>query len=223
MQPVVGEHVQRFNVVAGAAGDDRVGAARVVAEHSAQRAAIVGRRIRPEGQAVQFGGGAEVVEDHARLDAGGPPVRIHLHDAVEMAGDVHHHGSVRRLACQARPAAAKSDRSVVFAADSDDLYQVVCVERPDHSDGELAVVGGVGGVERPVAGPELGLAPDSGAQGHREGLAARVGCAAAGWLGSHPGSIPAGGRAGRGRSGAGRHVLARAGVGCPSARLGAPI
>ena len=69
-QPVVGEHVERLDVVARAAGHDRVGAAGVVAEHPAQGAAVVRGRVGPEGQAVAFGGGAQVVQDHARLRRG---------------------------------------------------------------------------------------------------------------------------------------------------------
>ena len=48
----------------------RVHAAGVVADHAAERAAVVGGGIGSEGQVMLLGGIAQVVEDHAGLHPG---------------------------------------------------------------------------------------------------------------------------------------------------------
>jgi len=67
-----------------------MGAARVVAEHPAQGAAVVSSRIGPNVRPC-VPRGPQIVEDHARLDTA---IRapVQLHDPVEMARDVHHDG-----------------------------------------------------------------------------------------------------------------------------------
>src|SRR5690606_28494993 len=72
-ESVIREDLQLVQVVrrtrAGAIElrQDRVRAARVVADHAAERAAVVRRGVRSEGQAViALGGASQVVEDGAR-------------------------------------------------------------------------------------------------------------------------------------------------------------
>ena len=55
-RPVVQQNRQLFDVVDGLAGEQRMRPARVVADHAAERAAAVGRRIRAEGEAMGLGG-----------------------------------------------------------------------------------------------------------------------------------------------------------------------
>jgi len=90
----------------------------------------------------------------------------------EVARDVHHDGPVRRLAGQARPAAAHRDRRVVVAADADDLHQIVGIQRPHDADRKLSVVRRIGRVQGAVARRELDFAADVGAQIGGEGIAA---------------------------------------------------
>ncbi len=77
-QAVVGQDLERVDVVGrprAAARErrhHRVHAAGVVADHAAERAVVVGRRIGTEGQAGPLGGVPEVVQNRARLDAADP-------------------------------------------------------------------------------------------------------------------------------------------------------
>ena len=66
---VVQHDVERVDVVDGLAAHQRVHAARVVADHAAERAAAVRRRIGRERQVVHFGGVAHAIEHDARLHA----------------------------------------------------------------------------------------------------------------------------------------------------------
>ena len=84
-EAVVSEHLERLDVVARPPGHDRVGPARIVAEHAAQRAAVVSGRVRAEGQAVAPGRAAEIVQDDARLDARQATNGVHFEDPVEVA------------------------------------------------------------------------------------------------------------------------------------------
>ncbi len=159
-QALVGQHLQRLHVVRGAAGHQRMDAARVVAQHPAQRASIVGRRVRTEREAMPPGGGPQVVEDDAGFHGRGPRLRVEPEDPGHVTGAVEDHGDVARLACQARTSAAKRDRRVVLAADRDGGLEVVAVERSHDADGDLPVVRGVGGVEGAFPGVEADLASD---------------------------------------------------------------
>ena len=78
----------------------RVAAARVVADHPAERAPGVGRRVRAERQAVRLRGAAQVVEDDARLDAGRARHRVQLEDRGHVPAECR--GRPRR--CSAWPA-----------------------------------------------------------------------------------------------------------------------
>ena len=66
---VVGQDVELVDVVVGLARHHRVHAARVVADHPAERAPAVRRRVRPERQADALGLVAQAVEHDARLHA----------------------------------------------------------------------------------------------------------------------------------------------------------
>ena len=77
-QPVIGEDVERAHIVRSAPRHDRMDAARIVADHAAERVVIVGRRIRSEGQVVLFGGVAQPIENAAGLDARQPRLRVEV-------------------------------------------------------------------------------------------------------------------------------------------------
>ena len=65
---VIGDDVERIDIVGGAAGHDRMHAAGIVAEHAAERVVIVGGGIGAEGQMVLLGCVPQRVEHAARLD-----------------------------------------------------------------------------------------------------------------------------------------------------------
>lgn len=67
---------------------DRMRAARVVADHPAQRGPGLGGRVGPEAQAVRRGGPLQVAQHDPRLDDGRAPGRIEIQDAVQVPGQM---------------------------------------------------------------------------------------------------------------------------------------
>ena len=148
----VGEHVERVDVVDGLAPRHRVRAAGVVADHPAERAAVVGRRVGAERQPVRRGG---VAQRRRR------PHRAATR-AVRASGSI----SRTRFRCRVKssttavltawpaidvPAPTRQHRHVVRAADRDGGLDVGDVARRDHADRHPPVVRRVGRPHRPVA------------------------------------------------------------------------
>ena len=157
-QAVVGEDIESFDVVVGLARHHGMHAAGVVADHAAQGAAVVGGRIGPEGQVMFFGRVAQVVENHAGLDPGNAPLGIDLHDVAHVAGEIEHQGDVAALSGERSAAAAAQERSAILARERDRGDDVVGVAGKNYADGDLAIVGSVGGVEGAAAGIETDVA-----------------------------------------------------------------
>ena len=147
-----------MHVVDGLAGEQRVRAARVVADHPAEAAAAVCRRVRPECQLVSLGPCPERVQDHAGLDAGNTLLEVHLENAVHVLREVEHDCDVAALTGQACAGAAGEYRRFERSADGDRGAHVVFVARHDNANGYLPVVRGVGGVQRPAAAIEAHFA-----------------------------------------------------------------
>ncbi len=163
-QAVIGQDVQRLDVVDGLARHHRMRAAGIVADHAAQRAAAVGRRIRAEGQRMFLRGVAQRVADRAGLDTRGFCRRIDFEHAVQVFRGVDDHGDVDALAVLRSAAAAGQDRRAELAADIDCFDDVPDAARQYHADGNLAVIRGVGGIGRPRGGVETDFAGDAALQ-----------------------------------------------------------
>ena len=185
----VGQHLELGHVVGrprpGAVElrHHRVHAAGVVADHPAERAVVVGRRVGAEGEPVlAVGLLAQPVEDDARLDARELPLGVDLDDPVQVLGEVEDDRDVHALTREARAAAAREDRRAVLAGDRDRGDHVVDAPRDHDADRQLAVVGARRGVERAVAGAEADLAVDRVAQRRLErgGIDVRGGAAPSG-------------------------------------------
>ena len=159
-QAVVGEDVESFDVVVGLSRHDGMHAAGVVADHAAERAAVVGGRVGRESQMMFFGGVAQVVENHSGLHPGGAPLGIDLHDVTHVAGEIEHQGDVAALPGERSSAAAAEERSAVLARERDGGDDVIGVTGKNHADRDLAIVGAVGGVESAAAGIETDVAAD---------------------------------------------------------------
>ena len=173
----IGEHVEGDDVVDGLAPRHRVRAAGVVADHSAERAAVVRGRVRPERQAVRAGGGPQGVEHDTGLHTRGPRVRVDVEHAVEVRGEVEGDRMVDRLARDRRARADREHRDVVRAAHGHGRLDVVGIHRRDHSDRHPPVVRGVRRVHRAGRGAEADAAP------HRSGEGmAQVVAEIAGWI-----------------------------------------
>ncbi len=161
---VVQDHVELEHVVACLAGHQRVRAARVVAEHAAERAVLVRRRVRAIGEVVFLGGVAELVADDPRLDDRPPVVRIELDDLVVVLRIVEHDRHVRGLPARSGAAAAREHRRVVLAADRDGRDHVLRALGDHDADRDGAVDREVVGVHRACARVEADLAVDRSRQ-----------------------------------------------------------
>src|SRR5262249_22571435 len=106
----VSEDLQCLDVVVGLAGHHRVHAARVVADHAAECAATVCRRVRSEGKVMLFSSIAQVIEDHSGLNACEPALRIDLENLIEILGEIENYGSIATLASKRCAATAGQNR-----------------------------------------------------------------------------------------------------------------
>ncbi len=180
-QAVVGEHVELFDVVRRPRpvpvelGEDRMYPARVVAEHPAERAAVVGGRVGAERQTVGGGRGAKRVQHHPGLDPSQPVFGVHPHHAVQVLREVHDHRDVARLPGQARPPASAEDGDGALATGRHRGDHVVGRTWHHHPDRHLPVVGCVARVDRPRTPVEPHLALQGppqlvGQVGHQRGI-----------------------------------------------------
>ncbi len=139
-------------------------AAGVVADHSADRAAVVRRGVGAEGEVVFLGGVAQVIEDDARPDPREALPGVHLGDVVHVLREVEHDGDVAALSGQGGPAAAGEDRRAVLARQGHGGDDIVRATRQHDADRDLPVVRGVGGVHSPRAFVEADLPLDGAPQ-----------------------------------------------------------
>jgi len=155
---VVGEDVESFDVVVSLSRHHRMHAAGIVADHAAQSAAIVGGRVRREGQMMFLGSVAEAVEKHSGLHPGRAPLKIDFHDVAHVASEIEHQGDVATLSGERGSTAAAQQRSAILAGERDGGDDVIGVTRENHSDGYLAIVGAVRGIKSAAARIETDIA-----------------------------------------------------------------
>ncbi len=165
-QPVTarGDHRQLPDAVRRRPPRHRVGAARVVADHSAERAAAVGGGVGSEAQSVRGGGLLEPVEDQPGLHDRGARGGVEGQQPVHVPGEVQDHARPRRLPGDRRSAAACHHGHTVLPAHRQRRRHVVGVPRGDHAQRDPPVVGGVHGDQRPGGDVETDLTPDDRAQ-----------------------------------------------------------
>ena len=161
---VVQKHVEPFDVVDGLPRHQRMHAAGVVADHSAERAMRVRRGIRAERELVLLGLGAEIVEHDAGLDARELANGIELDHTIHVLREVEDDGDVAALAGQARPAAARENRRTELARQGHGRDHVIGAFRNDDADRNLPVVRRIGRVERARAVVETNLSFDLASQ-----------------------------------------------------------
>ena len=130
----------------------------------------MGGGIGGEGEVMFFGGVAEVVENDAGLDAGDAAVGIDLEDARHVLREVEDDGDVAALSGERGAAAAGEHGSVEVAAEGECGEDVVVIAGEDDADGNLAVVGAVGGVEGAGAVVEANVSCQSAAKLFAQGL-----------------------------------------------------
>ena len=159
---VVEHNVERFHVVHDLAAQQPVHAAGVVADHAAEGAARVGCGIGRVGQVMLFGGLAQAIEDDAGIDGGELAFGVERAEPVHVLRVIENDGDIGALAGQAGASAAGQHGGAEGAAGRERSLHVGGVARQHNADGELAIVGGIGGVERARAHVEADFAADHG-------------------------------------------------------------
>ena len=144
----VAQHdVERAHVVDGHPVQHRPAAARVVADHAADRCPVARRRIGAEQQAVRGGGAVEVVLHHARLYARCPFLWVQLDDAVHVSRGIDDHRPTHRLSREAGARAARQHGHALLDAHRHRGGDVGGVAREHHRERLDAVHARVGGEE----------------------------------------------------------------------------
>ncbi len=161
---VGGEHVERDDVVGGPSVAEGAGAARVVADHPADRAAGVGRRVRAEAQPVPGGGLLQGGVHGAGLDRGGARLGVDRQHPVEVPRDVDDDAGAHGVAGDRRTGAAHGQRGAGLAGDGQGRGQLVGVAGTGHDLWDDAVERRVRGVERPGQGGVVGVGDPGPAQ-----------------------------------------------------------
>ena len=157
---VVEQHVERLDVVGGDAGQDRVHAAGVVADHAAERAAAVRGGIGAEGEVVLLGGARAGGRARCRAArARSAALGVELEDPRQVLAEVDQHGVVDGLAGEAGAGAA-GERSGAPCPRQSATVAITSSTRAGHHDAErdLTVDRGVVGVQRAAAVAEADLA-----------------------------------------------------------------
>jgi hypothetical protein len=117
-----------------------VDAAGIVAEHAAERAAVVRGWVGSEGEVVALRRGAQVVEHDARLDTRQLAVGIDFEYLVQVFGEVQDDGGVAALAREAGAAATVEQRRSIGATERHRRQHVIGRARHDHANRWLPVV-----------------------------------------------------------------------------------
>ncbi len=155
---VVPQHVEGLDLVRRLAPAHRVGSARVVADHAAERAAAVRGRVGAEGEPVHGGGLAEAIQDEAGLDDRAACGRIKVDQRIDVLRQVEDDAAADRVAGHARAAASRGERHVELATDPDRRYDILFVTREHDTERHAPVVRRVGAVERAGGRAEVDLA-----------------------------------------------------------------
>jgi hypothetical protein len=145
-------------------------AAGVVADHSAESAAIVSGGIGGEGEVVFFGGGAEMVEHDSGLYASDAAGGIDFENPRHVLGKIEDDSDVAALSGERCAAAAAEQRRGELAAERDRGPNIVGVAREYDPNRDLAVVRTVGGIESAGAAVEADFAADFCAQSFCQSL-----------------------------------------------------
>jgi hypothetical protein len=160
-RPVGERDLHLGQVVGGAPGHDRVRAARVVGDHAAERRVRVRGGVGREREVVlglqRLG---ELIARHTRLHPRQARLGVDVEDRAHVARGVDDDRRVGGLARQGRARAAEGHRGAVAVAGAQCGDDVIAVDRADHAQRDLAVVGRVTRVRRAIGVVEADLAAD---------------------------------------------------------------
>src|SRR5712672_1681524 len=90
--------------------------ARIVADHSAYRAAVVCGRVGSKRQMVDLCTIAQMIQDNAWLDPGEASLRVELQNLVHVLREIQNDRDITTLSREARPGTARKHRRAELAA-----------------------------------------------------------------------------------------------------------
>lgn len=157
---IVGKDLQSLYVLGRFPGHLSVHAAGIIPNHAPERAMVMGGWIWPEYEAVLPGFAAKIIENAAGLDAAEFFFPVHVQHAPHILGHVNHNSDVAALPREAGPAAPVEHGHFVPTANSHRAHDIFFVARDYNTDWHLAIVGSIGGVERPAPVVESNFAPN---------------------------------------------------------------
>jgi hypothetical protein len=133
-------------------------AARVIAQHAAERAMVMSGGVWAPRQGVGLGSIAECVAYRSGLDTSIFLVRIQLNDVVQIFRPINDNRNVAALACQTCPAASRKQWSAEPSTQSNRINYVLPGFGNDYANGNLPIVGAVGRIQRLAPGIEANFA-----------------------------------------------------------------
>ena len=140
----VSQHYRCFNdMLPRATVDQRVGAARVVAEHPADATAVARRCLRTEEESVWAQRYVQLVAHHTWLHAGPPFLGVDFEDVVPVPADVHNDTAAHHLSGYARAGGSWDEVSTAFLCHPQQRADVVDCLRVGHGLRYLPVHAGV--------------------------------------------------------------------------------
>ena len=90
-----------------------------------------------------------MVEHATRLYVADAIFRIDPQNVVHVFGKIHDHRNVAALTTQACSAAARKDRRSVLARQAHGRFHILHMSRHNDANRHLAIIGAIGGIERP--------------------------------------------------------------------------
>ena len=163
-----GQHVESKHIVRGPPVTQRPRAARVIADHPADRAPGVAGRVGPEPEAEPGNCALQPGVDHTWLNGRRAGLGIHAEHPVQVPAEVQHNAGPDRVAGDRRPGAAAGNRGTERAAQLECGSHFIGVARAHDSRRDDAVGGRVRGVGGPVQGAPADIADTSPADGRHQ-------------------------------------------------------
>src|SRR3954447_21639833 len=99
-------------------------AARVIADHAAERVTAVSRGVRAKGQVVLSGSVAQLIEHDAGFDARITLLRVHLDNPVHVLREIEQEGEFYGLAGNPGASPASHDRRAMAAAHFESVQHI---------------------------------------------------------------------------------------------------
>ncbi len=134
----------------------------------------MGGRVRTESEAMALGFPAQVVEYNPRLHPGHTASRVDLEHPGHVPRHVHDDRFIASLAGETGAGAARQKCGAGVRCEPGRSLHVGLVDREDHADGDLAVIGRVAGVGRPRRGIEADFASEDIGQRRARGRRAEL-------------------------------------------------